>query len=275
MATDTKKINFLGKKALIDRLKPTDEAHAHQWKLINGFVETHPVEVTCPDIGLMHASALRLLDSYVTLDDCKYYPVEVLAQWQLGKKDSIPGRRTSTYNHYNFVYITKLGRPNIERIVNKLASILSKDFPGEREILCDRYVFVIPNLDKTILNKWLDIAKNGDGSVIDYSWIAPLQDYILEFEEEVLKLKTRFPKGNNSKYNTPNSGLKEQKTLPKKDQEEDAWADTPMSGGLYIDHMAQMGQTIYGDALYGQKSGAPGIPVNHYKIAVKKPKGFI
>lgn len=83
-----------------------------------------------------------------------------------------------------FVAVREAKRPTAKFIYLHLLSILKKPFPGEYEIVTGRYFFRFHNLHPEILEELVAFIKASDGNIIDYSWLAPLLELKLSFENK-------------------------------------------------------------------------------------------
>lgn len=81
-------------------------------------------------------------------------------------------------------FIENLKRPNLSHFLSKLSQLFKEEYKqaSNYQFKLGRYVFWLDNFSEGYLVTLLALAKNGDGAIIDYTWIAPLQ--------ELLELKT-------------------------------------------------------------------------------------
>ncbi len=201
--------SFLGKKptqSVMDWNKIKNEEERakvkHGLQSVNGFVGNHTQYIPLPELSVMNSSILGIeIDCpFVQIDNKNwYYPVAL--QWEF-KPFTIEERGKVGLNRYfinNFIYINKLGRPNLSLINNKLKKILSSEYEGKYHIESGRYVFCFDHLDLPYVEHLLSISKHGDGKNIDYTWIAPFQDLYEEkfevFQKSQKKRKTRKTSG--------------------------------------------------------------------------------
>lgn len=108
--------------------------------------------------------------------------------------------RVANYVSHGLVYIMGIGkRPALPYIDKAISELLSSEYTGQLENRVGkpyhgRYVICLNNANKEFIRTLLNICMDGDGKVIDYTWIAPLQDLLeqlLEEEEKRLKAVKR------------------------------------------------------------------------------------
>lgn len=109
--------------------------------------------------------------------------------------------RSGVYRPNNVFFIRGLvSRPNFVHLMKHFRRLLSSEYGGNVDTslpgsLGNRYVVCLSNAGINFLHTLLHIAITGGGEVIDYSWIAPLQELIEEKEEAQLKRKKSSPRG--------------------------------------------------------------------------------
>jgi hypothetical protein len=195
---------FLGKKVVeYGKLTP-DEKHA--LSSVNGNLMGSDVAML--SIALQHGYISQVGPTskvFTTEDNKRYWPLYI---------------SSANYHAPMFAYLTVLGAPSLKHLTMKLRDLLKSDYPGTNQIEVDRYAFNFDKLSPIAVKTLIETAKQG-GIVVDYSWIAPLQD-LYEVHEDQKRKKSTTPI---LKY-----GSKQQLAAPSpKADWDDAWGYEPPS----------------------------------------------
>jgi hypothetical protein len=75
-----------------------------------------------------------------------------------------------------FCYIRDGKQPAADKMCFHLCKLLKREFAWDYVLFSGRYMFNFENAPGSLVNDLLALAKEGDGKLIDYSWIAPLQE---------------------------------------------------------------------------------------------------
>lgn len=177
--------------------KGMDDKMMHKIASVNGHVEelNNVIASNTPLISEINCTCIDLSATAYETNNGLYVPVK------LGLNVLPPTKRSAFGPSWlmtsTFVYLNRIGRPNSRLVLDKMKHFFKNEYQGSIHIQDGRYVFCLDGLSEKVLAHWFDLAKKGDGKIIDYSWIAPLQD--LYDEKMELNLKASQLKKKNLK----------------------------------------------------------------------------
>lgn len=173
---------FLGQNITKTLDYRSDSIIMHGVSSVNGYVGRHPEEIKLMQLNIASISNAMICeeDPILVVGENKYFPL-LLNITYFKKNTSVP----NLYIPKSMVYIEGLKRPNIHHLADKLSTLFLSNYGGGYHFKCGRYVVCLDNFSENYIATLLYIAKNEDGSRIDHSWIAPLQD-VMEFKSSFI-----------------------------------------------------------------------------------------
>ena len=155
---------------------------------------------SCPELGIRALSTFSVGFPIVEMGKGDYY-VPIKCGFEMNMFDPKTRKiRSGTYYPPNVFYINGLGaRPSFKRLIKHFKSLLSSEYGGKIDTVLpgsmgNRYSVHLSNAKTPFLYTLLHQAVVGNCAVIDYSWIAPLQNLIEEVEdrEKLKRAKNRL-----------------------------------------------------------------------------------
>jgi hypothetical protein len=193
MARDINRTNrkFLG-NVINNMFAPSaDEKTSHGVSSINGYCGNNIKTIDIPKLNIVTLQLAGIDTSSYSLEvgNNQYFPLSVSSTFSAYNKR---GPALVSWYPREAFYIEGLRRPNVQHMASKLEQLFKEDYSGNGlyQFKLGRYVICVDNFSSTVLKTFLITAKAGDGSVIDYSWVAPIQDLIEQQVEENLKRKS-------------------------------------------------------------------------------------
>ena len=140
--------------------------------------------LSVPELGISRLSFFRLTNPILLFDkDKTYVPIKISLHMGL-YNEAKKSLSSAMYSPSDVFYITGIGaRPNAEHLFKHLKKALAAPFIGSIDLQLARYAILLSNAKTTFLQTLLYLATSGKGDIIDYSWIAPLQN-LLELRED-------------------------------------------------------------------------------------------
>lgn len=133
----------------------------------NGHMKVRSVETSLKDLGMDTDFIIDSIDENTIKHNDEIFHALNMRLWH---------ENINTIIANDIIYVNSAKRPSAAKIKDHLLRLLSEDFPNDYEIVVGRYLFRIDRLPIPIIRTLLKLCKDGDGKLIDYSWIAPLQE---------------------------------------------------------------------------------------------------
>lgn len=200
MANVLKNFTFIGKKPLKVYNKYTEmqPQAVRTIKAMNTYLSRLGKTTNIPELNISYFGGTQIdYDAPVVQlsEDEIYLPLSLSFRTTLYNK-STRAYRNATLIPKALFYVKAMRRPNEEFIRDRLIETLSSEYGGAFEFGLnqagnsdDRYIMCLQNANSSFLDTLLRIAVSGDGSVIDYTWIAPLQELVEMKEDKPTKVK--------------------------------------------------------------------------------------
>lgn len=181
---------FLGKKpARLVGVTQRTEDEDHVIRSVNHYLINDGKTISVPELNIIKAGQLRLVDPIVYVDKTTAY-VPLRVQSNMAFFTGKEAKKVAIYSPKDVFFVKGLGsRPNLEHLFKTVKKLLASDYPGSVDNYHGRYAVCLSNARMQFVYTLLQLAVMGDGKVIDYSWIAPLQELFELKEDEERKAK--------------------------------------------------------------------------------------
>lgn len=219
---------FLGRRPLkvITDYTELSEKHANTFESVNNYLlEAQSSTGVFMDLGINRTSQFRLTTPIIQVSKEEYYiPIKCAFEINLMATKTAK-MRNAVYAPSDLFYIKGLvSRPNLGHLMKHFQKLLSSEYAGRIDgplpgSMGNRYTVCLSNAKTAFIITLLHLATTGGGKVIDFSWIAPLQELLESKEEEELKRKSKTGRGLPA---TPRFGLEDD---PGGIPEDDHWHD--------------------------------------------------